>query len=87
LSRRFYTSHVAQAFLTVSGLCRGFQALILAMQTEDAAQYRPRLQSPAAKQAIAEPALHNRRMPGKIMRLGTMEVRLNGYIGWMRTSD
>lgn len=32
-------------------------ALTLAMQTEDAVQYRPRFQSPAANRAIADPML------------------------------
>jgi len=47
---------------------------MLAMHTDDAAQYRPRFQSPAAKQTIAEAALHTRRIPGKIKRLETMKA-------------
>jgi len=54
---------------------------MLAMQIDDAAQYSPRRQSPTAKQAIAEPALHTRRIPGKIRRLGTIKLDLNDSIG------
>jgi hypothetical protein len=43
-------------------------ALTLAIQTEDAAQYRPRFQSPEAKQAIADPTLQSKRRAGKIKR-------------------
>jgi hypothetical protein len=43
--------------------------LTLAMHTEDAAQYSPRLQSPPAKQARADPRLQKKRITGKIRRL------------------
>jgi hypothetical protein len=54
---------------------------MLAMQTDEAAQYNPRRQSPAEKQAMAEPALQSRRIPGKMNRLGTIKVCPNTPIG------
>jgi hypothetical protein len=52
--------------MSVAELVR--HTLTLAMQTEDAAQYRPRLQSPAVKQAIADPRLQSNNRAGKIKR-------------------
>jgi hypothetical protein len=40
------------------------------MQMDEAAQYKPRFQSPAAKQAVADPRLQINKITGKINRLG-----------------
>ena len=50
------------------------QTLTLATQSEDAAQYRPRFQSPAAKQATADPTLQRNRIAGNIKCLGNCTV-------------
>ena len=53
------------------------------MQIEDAAQYRPRFQSPTAKHAIADPTLQMKRMAGKIKRFWTCIVE-NARASWER---
>jgi hypothetical protein len=43
------------------------------MQTEEATQYTPRLQSPAAKQATADPILQTHKIAEKINRFRKMQ--------------